>query len=64
MPLKGMVTGIGDPLAAIHGMPPWTPLLQSVGAAQSQITTARLEPPLSLAVPYSMTQTCPKRRGL
>jgi uncharacterized protein YjbI with pentapeptide repeats len=30
-------------------MPPWTPLLQGVGAAQSQITTARLEPPLSLA---------------
>jgi hypothetical protein len=46
-------------LHAIHGMPPRTPLLQSVGAAQSRITTARLKPLLSLAVPYSMPQTCP-----
>jgi hypothetical protein len=48
-----------DLLHAIHGMPPRTPLLQSVGAAQSQITTARVEPPWSLAVPYSMPQRSP-----
>ena len=48
-----------DPLHAIHGLSPRTPLLRSVGAAQSQITTARLEPPLSLAVPYFKPQACP-----
>jgi hypothetical protein len=40
-------------------MPPRPPLLQSVGAAQNQITTVCSEPPLSLAVPYSMPQRCP-----
>jgi len=45
---------------AIHGIPPRTPLLKSVGAAESQSTTAGWAPPLSLAVPYSMPQTCPK----
>jgi hypothetical protein len=32
MPLEGMVTGIGDPLHAMHGMPSRTLLLLSVRA--------------------------------
>src|SRR5215216_2900499 len=34
MPLEGMVTGIGDPLHAIYGMPWRTPLLRAFAAGQ------------------------------
>jgi hypothetical protein len=60
MPLEGMVTGIGDPLHAIHGMPWRTPLLRAFAAGQGQITTARWAPLLSLVVPCFMPQICPR----
>jgi hypothetical protein len=50
-----------DPLHAIHGTPPRTLLLQAFAAGQSHMTTARVVPLLSPAVPWSMPQTCPKR---
>jgi hypothetical protein len=51
-----------DPFHAIHGMPWRTPLLGAFAADQGQSTTARWAPLLSLAVPCSMPQTCPKGR--
>ena len=60
MPLEGMVTGIGDPLHAIYGMPWRTLLLRAFAAGQGQSTTVRWVPLLSLAVPCFMSQTCPK----
>jgi hypothetical protein len=60
MPLEGMVTGIGDPLLAIHGMAWRTPLLRAFAAGQGQSATARWSPLLPLAVPWFMPQTCSK----
>jgi hypothetical protein len=54
------IGGTADALHAIYGMPPRTLLLPAFAAGQSQITTDRSAPLLSLAVPSSMPQTCPR----
>jgi hypothetical protein len=50
-----------DLLHAIHGTVLPSFLDRSVRAGENEIPTARPEPFLSLAVPCSMPQTCPKR---
>jgi hypothetical protein len=44
----------------MDGMPWRTPLLRAFAAGQGQSATVRWAPLLSLAVPCSMPQTCPK----
>jgi hypothetical protein len=45
----------------MDGMPWRTPLLRAFAAGQGQSTTARWVPLLSVAVPFFMPQTCPRR---